>query len=106
MPNGDFESYTACLSMSGTFERLLNWYTLDPTPDYYACSFGVPGNSVGYQVPHSGQGYVGWALTESFGVRLTQPLVPGESYLVEAYVSLGNGNMPAALEITACFSPD
>lgn len=106
VPNGDFESYDVCPSVNSSFNDISDWYYLDPTPDYYACTYGVPTNFVRYQLPHSGQGYVGFANVESFGVKLLQPMVPNEAYNVAAYVSLGNGYKTAMTEIMIYFSQD
>lgn len=103
--NPGFEIYTDCPSVN-TFNNAQGWYSLNPTPDYYACSYGIPTNFVGYQFPHSGNAHIGFAEVESFGSRLVQPLVPNESYQVEAYVSLGNAVMTPCNEIMIYFSAD
>lgn len=63
-------------------------------------SLGVPLNSAGYQYPHSGNGYAG-IITYDAGsssnnyreyiqTRFSQPLVPGQAYYLEFFVSNGD----------------
>jgi hypothetical protein len=100
VPNHSFEEIVTCPT---DFSQLLYAppWTLPPnttgTNDLYnACDtfhVGVPTNYTGYQNAHTGVGYAGffaWGgpnLREYLQVQLTSPLVAGEKYYVEMYVS-------------------
>jgi gliding motility-associated-like protein len=105
IPNPSFEIYSTCPTVNA-FNVATGWYSLSPTPDYFACSFGVPANPMGYQLPHSGLAYIGFANVESFGAKLVQPLVPNETYQIEAYVAKSNFGTGVADEINIYFSQD
>lgn len=93
VPNSGFELYSSCPTGGGFAEinKLLNWYDLNRSSDYYNCSIGVPVNIFGSQFPRTGTGYIGSATNESVAVRLLQPLEANKNYLVEFYVSLAEG---------------
>lgn len=60
-------------------------------------SFGVPGNTFGTQTPRTGNAYIGYVtyfvsanFREYAQIQLSTPLLPGQSYNVQAYFSLGD----------------
>ena len=78
VPNGQFESYTACPSVSGQFNLAAPWFSpTDGTVEYYnSCAgvgsyVGTPTNSAGVQIPHSGQGYAGAVVYSKYGTDNT-----------------------------------
>lgn len=109
VPNPSFEEYTECPTGYGPYEgmeRATEWYYMLGGPELYnVCdagdTAGVPNNWVGYQIPASGDGYMGmWAfsncecpygLHEIVGVRLTQPLEVGQTYWASVKVSWTSG---------------
>ena len=107
VPNGDFESFTLCPTVSSQFNVAAPWFQpTDGTSDYYnSCSgpnsyVSTPTNSVGVQIPRSGQGYAGILVYTDVGTNLSTstreymevplitPLVAGQTYRVTFYVSL------------------
>ena len=77
--------------------------------------FGVPTNAVGCQEPRTGLGYAGVFFyhptvdvdyREYLGIKLTEPLVNGETYLVRFYVSLAERSVWAVHAFQVYFSPD
>ncbi len=92
VPNGSFELYTNCPTTAyGEINKLLNWYDMTISADYYNCSAEMPNNLFGFQYPNSGNGYIGFAHNERPAVRLLQTLEQGKSYEVEMYVSPASG---------------
>lgn len=106
VPNPSFEEYEACPSGDGQVYNAKYWNSFGNSPDYYnACSqiidFLTPTNAAGYQVPKTGQAYIGGAfylsndttnivVRESIGTRLISPLTIGNTYYVRFYVSLAD----------------
>lgn len=105
VPNPDFEQYDLCPNGDGQLYQAIGW--VNPTqssPDYYnTCSgaialTGVPSNWLGYQVPHSGDGYTGiFGYNENvpdgreyLQIPLLAPLEANQTYLVSFYVSLAD----------------
>lgn len=121
VPNGSFEDYTVCPNHQGDFD-LFGWYKLPNhigTPDFLnSCStnpvFSIPVNSLGTQLTHDGNAYIGmfcynnspWQLREYVSVPLISPLIVDQFYEVSFYVSLSDNstaavsNLGAALTIT------
>jgi hypothetical protein len=108
VPNGSFEEGITCPSFVGNVtEECAFWYgslideaEADPTPDWFhTCSefelLSPPQIAFGIQIPFDGGGYLGVvAFSRNFsnyreliGIALTEPLVIGESYLVEFQIS-------------------
>jgi hypothetical protein len=100
VPNPSFENYSSCPTATGQFNLSIPWFmplnTNNASSDFYnACNTttaGVPNNSSGYQVAHSGDGYAGVytygsEVREYIQVQLTSPLSAGISYNIELYVS-------------------
>ncbi|MCB9232946.1 MAG: T9SS type A sorting domain-containing protein [Bacteroidia bacterium] len=112
--NPGFENYSTCNS---AFSSIISWTNPDTaTPDFYhGCApslgglgFSVPANAMGYQNAHGGSGYIGLVSYEDaplFGcpnpifatgwreyaqIQLTSPLVAGQNYCAEFYVSLSD----------------
>lgn len=125
VPNGDFESYAQCPDYVSQIDRATGWSRpTDGTSDYLnAClgvpfSLSVPGNQFGHEPAHSGSGYAGfytfYATTEAdvpgdldreYVTRaLASPLVPGETYAVEFFVSLADVSKYAVNDIGLLFS--
>ncbi|MBP6334525.1 MAG: T9SS type A sorting domain-containing protein [Bacteroidia bacterium] len=112
IPNGSFENYSACPTQFGQLSRAIGWInpsiggiTNPGSPDFlHSCdtinNAGVPLNSVGYQFPHTGDGYAGIALwspvagLENFREYLECPidtiLEAGQCYHFKMYVNLAN----------------
>ena len=128
--NGDFEIYDTCpnnCSFVGDLQlnKCKGWYAPTMgTSDYFnICSnnifplgfnVGVPKNVIGYQAPHSGNGYIGlfsFANTlstqciyrEYVQTKLISPLILGKQYVLEYYVSMAN-YQAAVNSISALFS--
>lgn len=100
VPNPSFEDTVSCPNASGDIGKALGWSTLCASPDYfYTCSapngFGVPNNIFGYQLPASGNAYVGFATysnsapnsREFPACNLTSPLAIGVKYYVSFKVA-------------------
>jgi gliding motility-associated-like protein len=104
--NGDFEMYDTCpISVSTPWdhqlERCLGWtIPTYATSDYFnACAgsgggVGVPLNTCGYQIPHSGNAYCGigiWQTAEWWFEYIqgstVVPLNAGRTYHIEFYIS-------------------
>ncbi len=125
VPNGDFESYTQCPDYVSQIDRAEGWSRpTEGTSDYFNACLGVPfsesvpDNEFGYEPAHSGNGYAGFysffanSLDQVPGSdyreyvthALSAPLVPGESYTVEFYVSLSDVSKYAVNDIGALLS--
>lgn len=102
MPNGGFEEYTVCPSSENTgvpdFLMYAGWKSKLYTPDYFnSCttntSVSTPKNFTGYQVPSSGNGYIGLFTYAGLNGRelavakLTQTLIVGVKYYLRMKVS-------------------
>lgn len=100
VPNPSFEDTSNCPGF-----QILNtsqpWYTPNLcTPDYYYSIHPTCGNSAfnnqnGYQLPKSGNAYIGLYLAsghtrEYIQTQLVQPLLNGETYEVELFISRAN----------------
>lgn len=122
VPNPDFESYIACPENAGELDSLTDWFNpaLNNTissPDYFnQCSIypvvSVPGHSSGYQVPHSGNGYVGifqyYFLSpdyrEYIECQLSGTLAKDTCYEFGMYINLQNICMYSSNSIGVYFS--
>jgi gliding motility-associated-like protein len=132
--NGDFEIYDTCPDdVSAPFpgfyqiEHCLGWYSPTyATPDYFnTCAEvwpfipGVPLNLAGYQIPKSGNGYLGflafdYTITDTLGTiwqwreyiqsELVSPLVTGRIYSFTFYVSLSDDSPLACSKIGMWFT--
>jgi hypothetical protein len=122
--NGNFERYTNCPWGISQTDFAAPWFTpTDATPDYYNSCAGVgsfvttPNALAGYQVPLSGNAYMGAHLYTKFGsnptnsyreyleVPLVTSLTPGQRYLVSFYVSRAEVYGQAIADIGARFMP-
>lgn len=108
VPNPSFEEYDDCPSSDGQVFKAKHWNSYGNSPDYFnSCSpildVLTPGNVAGYQVPRTGQAYVGAAfyvsndttnilIREFIGTRLDTPLTVGKTYYVRFYVSLADSS--------------
>jgi gliding motility-associated-like protein len=89
IPNGGFETYRNCPKQDNLLTEATPWYNPNKaTPDFYNYCF--PTNQIELP-PHSGKGLArlfmdsGWA--EYLATPLKQPLVAGEAYQFEMYIS-------------------
>lgn len=110
VPNGSFEDYRTCPQFLGDFDRLSDW--VQPAPPnlnsadfYHACApqpVNVPETHWGHQYARTGNGMAGiiaWEgdlsgsldVREYIQVRLSTPLVAGQKYCIQLYVSPGVG---------------
>ncbi len=100
IPDPSAEDVIECPSSLGNIDTYTSsWQSFRGTPDYWnSCSTNVGlgwNNSLGYQEPRSGQGYLGGAsystafpAREYFGTELLEPLEIGQTYYMSFYVSL------------------
>jgi hypothetical protein len=135
VPNPSFEEYTICPMNYGYWNSVYPWFdpvtpdtahplsaadyfnTCVPYPDNDLCS--VPQNVMGYQQPHTGNGYMGFALVVIYGqptavqdnyehisIKLLSKLAAGRKYCVEFYISSPDNINCFADKIGAYFSTD
>lgn len=104
VPNGDFESYTSCPTAFSQTNLCTGWRPYHAaTPDYFNTCFsgsstgiGIPANYFGWQMPASGNAYMGGATYNGSGsykeciARAITPLTIGLTYEVSMSVSLSN----------------
>lgn len=107
VPNPSFEETDTCFSGLG-FTDVYHpsaWMAFNPTPDHHmGCQpdgwlTDVPYNIFTYQQAKDGMAYCGmWSFARQFintremiGVRLTEPLVVGETYYASMYVNAAFG---------------
>lgn len=117
--NPSFEDYVDCprkIESKGVLTVVEGWY--QPTSgsaDYYnRCATrecGVPQNKLGYQMPHSGNGYCGIYCSkneyrEYLQTELREPLKAGARYRVSFHVCLSENSTVAVSTIGALFTPD
>lgn len=101
------EDVYQCPNSLGFVELFLNdWTSLRGSPDYFHSCCELPqlcwNNSLGYQQPQTGEGYMG-AVTyfgnlpgtrEYLGVQLLEPLEIGESYFISFHASMAYSYLP------------
>ncbi len=117
--NPSFEDYVDCpkkIESKGVLTVVEGWY--QPTAgsaDYYnRCATrecGVPQNKLGYQMPHSGNGYCGIYCSkneyrEYLQTELREPLKAGVRYRVSFQVCLSENSTGAVSSIGALFTSD
>lgn len=117
--NPSFEDYVDCpkkIESKGVLTVVEGWY--QPTAgsaDYYnRCATrecGVPQNKLGYQMPHSGNGYCGIYCSkneyrEYLQTELREPLKAGVHYRVSFQVCLSENSTGAVSSIGALFTSD
>lgn len=117
--NPSFEDYVDCpkkIESKGVLTVVEGWY--QPTAgsaDYYnRCATrecGVPQNKLGYQMPHSGNGYCGIYCSkneyrEYLQTELREPLKAGVRYRVSFHVCLSENSTVAVSTIGALFTSD
>ncbi len=107
VPNPSFEETDTCFSGLGFTAEYhpTSWMSFSPSPDHLmGCQpdgwlTDVPYNIFTYQQAKDGMAYCGmWSFARQFintremvGVRLTEPLVVGETYYASMYVNAGYG---------------
>lgn len=104
VPNPSFETFTTCpfgVGLGGPTEAA-SWESFLGSTDYFnICGTpayrGVPTNFQGYQVPHTGEGYMGaYFIVENTEARefaraeLREPLEAGVCYKVGCWINLCN----------------
>ncbi|MBN4051407.1 SprB repeat-containing protein, partial [bacterium AH-315-M05] len=124
VPNWDFETYSPCPAGISDLNVAAPWTNASQaTPDYYnACAIppnpvNVPNALLGYRTARSGVGFAGLITYEDAGffgcpdpftssiwreyitTQLTSPLVAGQDYCVQFYVSLPRDTKYATAEI-------
>lgn len=118
VPNPSFEEYTECPIGSGRIVNAYPWYNARPSCDYYhECGTngaGVPISQGGGGYARSGQAYAGfkvWCINdvsgihrEILGVELLGPLVEGETYRVELFLSMLDSVWYASKNVGVYFS--
>lgn len=118
--NGDFELYHGCPNNFNQLDSTLDWFnpsidSIGGSPDYYnqcanGSNVGIPLNSIGYQLPFSGNAFAGIYLSQAIGnvreyieVPISPPLTMG-CYHFEMQVNLGNKSKFTTDVIGAYFS--
>jgi len=100
IPDGSAENVAECPSSLGNIDVYTSsWQSFRGSPDYWHSCSQNPllgwNNSLGFQEPRTGEGYLG-LLTysknlpnarEYLGVELTEPLIIGQEYFLTFYVS-------------------
>ncbi len=118
VPNPSFENYVECPDTSFLqFYALLDstWMQFNSADPYNTCSlsnyYSIPENRFGSQNTHTGNGYVGFAVyynsvfsREYIEVQLISPLIVGQTYYVQFYVSLADTMQYAIENIGAIFT--
>lgn len=117
--NPSFEEYRECprkIDALGVLTIVDAWYqpTAGSADYYHVCGSrecGVPKNKLGFQEPHSGQGFCGIYCSktdyrEYLQTQLKEPLVAGELYRLAFYVSLSEYSAGAVATIGGLFTPD
>jgi gliding motility-associated-like protein len=126
--NGDFEIYDTCPispSVPGNLqiERCMGWYApTQGSSDYFnSCNNGLgiynvstPQNFIGFQIPYDGEAYLGiftysantppCNYNEYIQTELINPLVEGQFYELEFFVSLADNSTAAIKHIGALFT--
>lgn len=118
VPNGSFEEYTACPSLSDQVYLAKPWYrpTLGSSDYFNSCNLtglSTPNNFIGTQAPFHGNAYAGFApyqtgvdYHEYIAVRLVCPLIKDKSYKVNCYLSLGEQCRYAINSVGVYFDQD
>ena len=133
VPNPSFENFSICPTAPNTIYYAVPWFqpyagnanvTASSSSDYYnVCdsnsASGVPYNFIGFQNARTGLGYAGFATLfnpdtslinygyrEYIEVQLDSPLIAGNGYCLQYYVSLAESATIATNHIDAYFSND
>lgn len=108
VPNPGFDINNSCPNQIGQIDKADGWSVWGGTPDYFhSCSnatfptYGVPVNVRGFQVPHSGDAYVGLftfsSLNANFreyvGRPLSTPLTVGTTYFISFFINHADVNV-------------
>jgi hypothetical protein len=119
VPNSGFDQMIGCPTALSMLDSTASWQnpTINGTPDFFhQCSSpffaGVPVNGLGYQQPHGGESYAGIhrfqegliEYREYLEVGLVAPLVAGQCYYFEMYISLSNFSKYTSPDIAVLFS--
>ncbi len=126
VPNPSFESFTNCPESVSEIYQATSWVQpTTGTSDYFnvccvstiplsAPPVGIPDNLLGIQNARTGNGYAGFIVhdlpdttdlsREYLQVRLVNPMIPGNQYLVRFFVSLSDFSSQFSNGIGAYFS--
>lgn len=109
IPDPSAEDYYQCPNTLGPVDSFLSqWIAYRGTSDYFHSCCELPqlcwNNSLGYQAPRTGDGYIGAVLfstgldnaREYFGIEFTEPMEIGEMYYVTFYASMAYRDGSAA----------
>lgn len=116
--NGCFSDSIRCPDNQSQIKYAKGWMAVGATPDYYHTCFkpkqtvnlncSVPNNDKGYQFPFKGNAYAGLYLLkdshdEAIQAKIKYPLISGQNYYVEFYVSLAERSWMASSSIGVYF---
>ena len=115
--NASFETITKCPESDQKLYYAINWWPEDITQGgssdlFHICGLtngsgkGVPNNSRGYQVPHTGIAYAGfgfWSM-EVAATQLFDSLISGREYCISFYVSLSDIDYHCIQDFTVHFT--
>jgi hypothetical protein len=131
--NGDFENFSTCPNQISQLFYANGWFQPHKYPGnnnvnvycstdfFYQCAdsqsyVSVPKNYMGFQLAHSGSGYIGAAIFTPYSAgngdreyaetKLTQTLIAGKKYNLNYYVSLANKCLYSITKFDAYFSND
>jgi hypothetical protein len=112
VPNPSFEDTIACPNFLEQLDRVADWWSAHPSPDYFnSCApmttgqsnVSVPTNIWGHQYPVNGEAYIGLAtryggidIREYVGTQLLSPLTIGTKYFISFYTVFALNNHPLA----------
>jgi hypothetical protein len=117
--NGSFDQVIGCPTALSMIDSTASWQnpTINGTPDFFhVCGSpffaGVPMNGLGYQQPHSGESYAGIHrfqlglvnYREYLEGSFNTPLIAGQCYYFEMYISLSNFSEYTSPDIGVLFS--
>jgi len=117
--NGSFDQVIGCPTALSMLDSTASWQnpTINGTPDFFhVCGSpffaGVPMNGLGYQQPHSGESYAGihrfqlglMNYREYLEGSFSNPLIAGQCYYFEMYISLSNFSEYTSPDIGVLFS--
>ncbi len=97
--NPSFEQMDTCPNSLDQARFALGWSSYKQSPDYYNSCAGinsivsVPSNVAGFQMAHSGNGYIGLqtfftpVTREIIGSEFLSPMIIGQEYFISIYLS-------------------
>lgn len=123
VPNGSFETYTACPNFAGQINRTTNWFSpSSATPDYFhACGsipdgVNVPITFFGNSYARSGNAMAGFLLYEDvtgsmiyreyLAIKINSSLINNKKYYLTYNIKLSDSSRYASNSISVLFRPD